>query len=189
MLLTAAGCGVVAPLLLMAWYTVALATADTRVYGAQVSPNGGLDRLAASFEAAHDDYSAILAKALADRLAEAFAERLHERVRREYWGYAPDEALDNADLIHEKYQGIRPAPVKLIGEGISEFASRIGDLVSVKARLEVKAIDPVNGQVIAVERQTVVMVDATEQIAAKNALQRAAAMIAERLLPKLVEKR
>ena len=59
---------------------------------------------------AHDDYSAILAKALADRLAEAFAERLHERVRREYWGYAPDEALDNAALIREQYQGIRPAP-------------------------------------------------------------------------------
>ena len=75
-----------------------------------VTAGHGLDRLAASFEAAHDDYSAILAKALADRLAEAFAERLHERVRREYWGYAPDEALDNADLIREKYQGIRPAP-------------------------------------------------------------------------------
>ena len=58
----------------------------------------------------HDDYSAILAKALADRLAEAFAERLHERVRRELWGYAPDEALSNADLIAERYQGIRPAP-------------------------------------------------------------------------------
>jgi 5-methyltetrahydrofolate--homocysteine methyltransferase len=75
-----------------------------------VTTGHGLDELAASFEAAHDDYNAILAKALADRLAEAFAERLHERVRREYWGYAPDEALDNADLIHEKYQGIRPAP-------------------------------------------------------------------------------
>jgi len=75
-----------------------------------VTTGHGLDELAASFEAAHDDYNAILAKALADRLAEAFAERLHERVRREYWGYAPDEALDNAALIHEKYQGIRPAP-------------------------------------------------------------------------------
>ena len=52
----------------------------------------------------------ILAKALADRLAEAFAERLHERVRQEFWGYAPGETLDNDDLIHEKYQGIRPAP-------------------------------------------------------------------------------
>jgi 5-methyltetrahydrofolate--homocysteine methyltransferase len=70
----------------------------------------GPDGLVAEFEAAHDDYSAILAKALADRLAEAFAERLHERVRRELWGYAPDEALSNEDLIAERYQGIRPAP-------------------------------------------------------------------------------
>jgi 5-methyltetrahydrofolate--homocysteine methyltransferase len=70
----------------------------------------GLDRLVAEFEGAHDDYNAILAKALSDRLAEAFAERLHERVRREYWGYAPGESLENADLIREKYQGIRPAP-------------------------------------------------------------------------------
>jgi 5-methyltetrahydrofolate--homocysteine methyltransferase len=69
-----------------------------------------LDALVASFEAAQDDYNAILAKSLADRLAEAFAERLHERVRREYWGYAPDEALDNAALVREQYQGIRPAP-------------------------------------------------------------------------------
>jgi 5-methyltetrahydrofolate--homocysteine methyltransferase len=51
-----------------------------------------------------------MAKALADRLAEAFAERLHQRVRKELWGYAPDEALDNAALIREKYRGIRPAP-------------------------------------------------------------------------------
>jgi 5-methyltetrahydrofolate--homocysteine methyltransferase len=80
------------------------------VGGFAVTTGIGLDRLVAEFEAAHDDYNAILAKALADRLAEAFAERLHERVRREYWGYAADEALDNADLIREKYQGIRPAP-------------------------------------------------------------------------------
>ena len=58
----------------------------------------------------HDDYSAIIVKALADRLAEAFAERLHERVRREFWGYAADEALAKDDLIRESYQGIRPAP-------------------------------------------------------------------------------
>ncbi len=70
----------------------------------------GPDGLVAEFEAANDDYSAILAKALADRLAEAFAERLHERVRRELWGYAPDEALTNTELIAERYQGIRPAP-------------------------------------------------------------------------------
>jgi 5-methyltetrahydrofolate--homocysteine methyltransferase len=62
------------------------------------------------FEADKDDYSAILLRALADRLAEAFAERMHERVRREFWGYAPDETLSSADLIGEKYRGIRPAP-------------------------------------------------------------------------------
>ena len=80
------------------------------VGGFAVTAGGGLDELVAGFEAQHDDYSAILAKALADRLAEAFAERLHERVRREYWAYAPNEALENTDLIREKYQGIRPAP-------------------------------------------------------------------------------
>ena len=70
----------------------------------------GLDELVRQYEADHDDYHAILAKALADRLAEAFAEHLHQRVRREFWGYAPDEALDNDALIAEKYRGIRPAP-------------------------------------------------------------------------------
>jgi len=70
----------------------------------------GIDERIALFERDHDDYSAILLKALADRLAEAFAERLHQRVRREYWGYAPDEALDNDALVDEKYRGIRPAP-------------------------------------------------------------------------------
>jgi 5-methyltetrahydrofolate--homocysteine methyltransferase len=75
-----------------------------------VTTGHGLDEIVAEFEAANDDYSAILAKALADRLAEAFAERLHQRVRRELWGYAPDEALTNTDLIAERYQGIRPAP-------------------------------------------------------------------------------
>ncbi|MDQ3156689.1 MAG: methionine synthase, partial [Actinomycetota bacterium] len=57
-----------------------------------------------------DDYSAILLESLADRLAEAFAERLHERVRKEFWGYVPNERLDNESLIKEKYEGIRPAP-------------------------------------------------------------------------------
>jgi 5-methyltetrahydrofolate--homocysteine methyltransferase len=70
---------------------------------------GSAERVAA-FKAEHDDYSAIMLEALADRLAEAFAERLHERVRREFWGYATDEHLDNDALIAEKYQGIRPAP-------------------------------------------------------------------------------
>ncbi len=70
----------------------------------------GGDEYAAALEAAHDDYGAIMCKALADRLAEAFAERMHERVRKEFWGYAPDENLDNVSLIKESYRGIRPAP-------------------------------------------------------------------------------
>jgi 5-methyltetrahydrofolate--homocysteine methyltransferase len=70
----------------------------------------GADELAARFEAEHDDYRAIMVKALADRLAEAFAERLHERVRKEFWGYAKDEAYSHEELIKERYQGIRPAP-------------------------------------------------------------------------------
>ena len=70
----------------------------------------GEDVIAERFKRANDDYSAILVKALADRLAEAYAERLHSRVRREFWGYAPDETLSADDLIAEKYRGIRPAP-------------------------------------------------------------------------------
>jgi 5-methyltetrahydrofolate--homocysteine methyltransferase len=70
----------------------------------------GEDAIAERFKGANDDYSAIMIKALADRLAEAFAERLHQMVRKELWGYAPDEALSNAELIAEKYRGIRPAP-------------------------------------------------------------------------------
>ena len=70
----------------------------------------GIEERLAVFEAQHDDYSAILLKALADRLAEACAEWLHARVRREYWGYAANEMLDNEALIAERYRGIRPAP-------------------------------------------------------------------------------
>ena len=78
--------------------------------GFAVTAGGGSAELVAQFEAAGDDYSAIMVKALADRLAEAFAETMHARVRRESWGYAPSEALDKAQMIREEYQGIRPAP-------------------------------------------------------------------------------
>jgi 5-methyltetrahydrofolate--homocysteine methyltransferase len=71
---------------------------------------GGFEERVAALEAAHDDYAAIMLKVLADRLAEAFAERLHERVRREFWGYAPEERLSKPELIAEAYRGIRPAP-------------------------------------------------------------------------------
>lgn len=70
----------------------------------------GADELAKKYNAEHDDYKAIMVKALADRLAEAFAERLHERVRKEFWGYATSEKFDNEQLIREEYKGIRPAP-------------------------------------------------------------------------------
>ena len=70
----------------------------------------GADAMAKEFEKDHDDYNSIMAKALADRFAEAFTERLHERVRKEFWGYAIDEDFDNQALIKEKYTGIRPAP-------------------------------------------------------------------------------
>ena len=70
----------------------------------------GIDEHVARFEAEHDDYNAIILKALADRLAEAAAEYLHERVRREHWGYAAEEQLSNDELIAEQYLGIRPAP-------------------------------------------------------------------------------
>jgi 5-methyltetrahydrofolate--homocysteine methyltransferase len=75
-----------------------------------VTSGDGIDARVARFEAEHDDYSAIMLKAIADRLAEAFAEALHERVRRDLWGYADHEALSRDDLVAEKYQGIRPAP-------------------------------------------------------------------------------
>ncbi|WP_462266977.1 methionine synthase [Mucilaginibacter sp.] len=78
--------------------------------GFAVTAGLGCDDLVAHFEQDHDDYNSIMAKALADRLAEAFAEKMHELVRRDYWGYAQNEHLSNQDLIKEQYQGIRPAP-------------------------------------------------------------------------------
>ena len=78
--------------------------------GFAVTAGLGIESKLAEFKAVHDDYSDILLKALADRLAEAFAERMHERVRKEFWGYATEEELANDELIREKYRGIRPAP-------------------------------------------------------------------------------
>ena len=80
------------------------------VGGFCVSTGFGADALSQHYLADHDDYHSIMVKALADRLAEAFAERLHERVRREFWGYAPDEALSTGALVAESFRGIRPAP-------------------------------------------------------------------------------
>lgn len=78
--------------------------------GFAVTTGIGEEAISARFDRANDDYNKIMIKALADRLAEAFAERLHQRVRKEFWGYATDETLSNEELISEKYHGIRPAP-------------------------------------------------------------------------------
>lgn len=78
--------------------------------GFAVTAGLGIEKQVRAFEQANDDYSAIMLKALADRLAEAFAEHMHERVRKKFWGYAKDEAFNNKALINEEYRGIRPAP-------------------------------------------------------------------------------
>jgi 5-methyltetrahydrofolate--homocysteine methyltransferase len=97
------------PNLSLADYLAPAGTPDW-IGGFAVTAGHGSDALVAGFEADHDDYHAILTKALADRLAEAFAERLHERVRQELWGYAPDEQLSSEEVLRERYRGIRPAP-------------------------------------------------------------------------------
>jgi len=78
--------------------------------GFAVTAGIGIEKIISEFEQSYDDYNVIMIKALADRLVEAFTELMHERVRKEFWGYAPDEKLFNEELIQEKYQGIRPAP-------------------------------------------------------------------------------
>ena len=75
-----------------------------------VTGGAGLDDIVQQYEADHNDYKSIMIKVIADRLAEGFAERMHERVRKEFWGYDPDENLTNDEIIHIKYRGIRPAP-------------------------------------------------------------------------------
>lgn len=95
------------------------------------------DRIAKRFEGANDDYSSIMVKALADRIAEAFAERMHQRVREEFWGYAPDEGLSNDQLIAETYDGIRPAPGYPAQPDHTEKAT-LFDLLQAEKRIGVK---------------------------------------------------
>jgi 5-methyltetrahydrofolate--homocysteine methyltransferase len=102
--------GVMRPSRCLADFVAPQGTAPDHVGLFAVTAGIGADKRAAAFEAAHDDYSAIMLKSLADRLAEALAECLHKKVRTDLWGYASTEALSNEDLIAEKYQGIRPAP-------------------------------------------------------------------------------
>ncbi len=102
--------GVMRPSRCLADFVAPQGTAQDHVGVFAVTAGIGADKRAEAFEAAHDDYSAIMLKSLADRLAEALAECLHKKVRTDLWGYAAGEALSNAELIAEKYQGIRPAP-------------------------------------------------------------------------------
>jgi 5-methyltetrahydrofolate--homocysteine methyltransferase len=105
--------------------------------GFVVTAGIGEDKHIRKFEEAKDDYSAILLRALADRLAEAFAERMHERVRKDYWGYAADEVFSNEDLIKENYRGIRPAPGYPAQPEHSEKAT-LFKLLDPEARIGVK---------------------------------------------------
>ncbi|WP_111708757.1 methionine synthase [Lutibacter citreus] len=105
-----------------------------------VSTGFGTAELAAEFEKDHDDYNSIMIKALADRLAEAFAEYLHEKVRKEYWGYGSDEVLSNHELIKEDYKGIRPAPGYPACPDHTEKLT-IWDLLSVKETIGVELTD------------------------------------------------
>jgi 5-methyltetrahydrofolate--homocysteine methyltransferase len=99
------------PHVCLADYVAPAASGVRDYFGAfAVTAGIGIEEHVARFERAHDDYSAIILKALADRLAEAAAEHFHERVRRELWGYAADESLTNEALVREEYRGIRPAP-------------------------------------------------------------------------------
>jgi 5-methyltetrahydrofolate--homocysteine methyltransferase len=102
--------GVMRPSRCLADFVAPRGSADDSVGLFAVTAGLGVEKKEMQFLDAHDDYNAILFKALADRLAEAFAECLHKKVRTDLWGYAADEALDNEALIKEKYQGIRPAP-------------------------------------------------------------------------------
>jgi 5-methyltetrahydrofolate--homocysteine methyltransferase len=100
----------------------------------------GLPGIVASFQRDHDDYHAILARALADRFAEALAEWLHEHVRKELWGYAPDEALTKEDLLRENYRGIRPAPGYPASPDHSEKL-KIWQLLKVEDAINIKLTD------------------------------------------------
>jgi 5-methyltetrahydrofolate--homocysteine methyltransferase len=102
--------GVMRPSRCLADFVAPKGVANDYVGMFAVTAGLGVEKKEKQFLDAHDDYSAILFKSLADRLAEAFAECLHQRVRKDLWGYAPDESLSNEELIKEQYQGIRPAP-------------------------------------------------------------------------------
>jgi 5-methyltetrahydrofolate--homocysteine methyltransferase len=100
----------------------------------------GLEKLTAKYKAAHDDYSYIMAEALADRLAEAVAEKVHADVRKDYWGYAPEESMTTDDMLKVKYRGIRPAPGYPSQPDHTEKLT-MWDLMNVKEEIECELTD------------------------------------------------
>ena len=114
--------------------------ADDYVGGFAVTAGIGIDEHVKRFEDDHDDYSSILLKALADRLAEALAEHMHERARKEFWGYADAEELKNEDLISERYAGIRPAPGYPACPDHTEKA-KLWELLQVQKHIDLRLTD------------------------------------------------
>jgi len=110
------------------------------VGGFAVTTGIGIERILEVFEKDHDDYNSIMVKALADRLAESFAEHMHQRVRREFWGYAPDERIDNEGLIKETYRGIRPAPGYPACPDHTE-KTKLFELLDAKAKTSIELTD------------------------------------------------
>ncbi|KLU18218.1 B12-dependent methionine synthase, partial [Proteus mirabilis] len=121
---------------------IAPVESDVADYFGAFAVTGGLeeDALANAYDNAHDDYNKIMVKALSDRLAEAFAEYLHQQVRTKIWGYSPDENLSNDELIREKYQGTRPAPGYPACPEHTEKA-KIWQLLDVENRIGMKLTD------------------------------------------------
>ncbi len=125
------------PNLALADFVAPAGVAPDYVGGFVVTAGIEEDRVAKRFERANDDYKSIMVKALADRIAEAFAERMHERVRKEFWAYAPDEALDAEALVREDYRGIRPAPGYPAQPDHTEKAT-LFDLLQAERRINVR---------------------------------------------------
>ncbi|MDD3925375.1 MAG: CsgG/HfaB family protein [bacterium] len=192
-----------------------IGTETSRVLGESIKGNAG-DDLGMLTEKLAEKISALIARgtdelvakevrtedriaALSEKLGTAARPKVHIHVTEHHVGEFTIDPAAETELtlfcrgtgftVQDKKSGdAAKADILIQGEGFSEFAMRRGNLVSVKARLEVKAVDRLSGNVIAVDRQTAVVVDLTEQIAGKAALQQAAATIAERMLPKLLRK-
>ncbi|MEM9325460.1 MAG: methionine synthase [Bacteroidota bacterium] len=128
------------PNISLADFIAPIGTCQDYIGGFAVTTGIGIEKLVKAYEEDHDDYNSIMVKAVADRLAEAFAELMHEKVRKEYWGYATDESFSNSELIKEDYQGIRPAPGYPACPDHTEKGT-LFDLLEVEERTGIKLTD------------------------------------------------